>query len=69
MCHSEVAAFDRKFAGMGASTSVSIHRNAWTNLTAEQQQQLAAYRQALLDVPEMPGWPADVVWPTPPDFV
>lgn len=25
------------------------------------------YRQALRDVPDQPGFPAEVVWPTPPD--
>lgn len=38
-------------------------------LTTEQQQELATYRQALLDVTTQPGWPADVVWPTVPSFV
>jgi len=38
-------------------------------LTPEQQQELAAYRQALLDVPAQAGYPADVVWPVPPTFV
>jgi hypothetical protein len=37
-------------------------------LTAEEQQELATYRQALLDVPAQAGYPATVVWPTPPSF-
>ena len=38
-------------------------------LTTEQQEELATYRQALLDVPEQAGWPGNIVWPTPPSFV
>lgn len=36
----------------------------WAELTADQQQALADYRQALLDVPSQSGFPHDVVWPT-----
>lgn len=39
ICHSEVAAFDRKFHNMQNALTVSIHRNAWTALTPEQQKQ------------------------------
>lgn len=38
-------------------------------LTTEQQQELATYRQALLDITKQPGWPTDVVFPVPPSFV
>lgn len=38
----------------------------WAALTAEQQQAWADYRQALLDVPQQPGFPTDVVWPVKP---
>jgi hypothetical protein len=38
-------------------------------LTAEQQQELAAYRQALLDAPQQTTWPTDVVWPTKPTWL
>jgi len=41
LCHSEVKIFDRKFNSMkGRETNtVSIHRNAWTQLSSKQQQQ------------------------------
>lgn len=39
----------------------------WAALTPEQQQAWADYRQALLDLPQQPGFPADVVWPTKPE--
>jgi len=39
ICHSEVAAFDRKFLEMPKSLTVSIHRNAWNKLSQEQQRQ------------------------------
>ena len=45
LCHSEVASFDRKFREMQNSLTVSIHRNAWTVLSSDQQQQ---YRSFLL---------------------
>ena len=35
----------------------------WNALTQEQQAALAAYRQALLDVPQQEGFPQEVVWP------
>ena len=38
-------------------------------LTTEQQQELAAYRQALLNVPQQSGFPADVAWPTKPTWL
>ena len=41
----------------------------WASFTQEQQSEAAAYRQALLDVPQQPGFPLDIVWPTVPDFV
>ncbi len=37
ICHSEVARFEQKMAQMAGATTVSIHRNAWTQLTADQQ--------------------------------
>jgi hypothetical protein len=40
VCHSEVAMFDQKFTTMNQpkTLTVSIHRNAWTQLTEQQQQ-------------------------------
>ena len=37
LCHSEVAQFEQKLSQMTAATTVSIHRNAWTQLTNNQQ--------------------------------
>jgi hypothetical protein len=39
LCHSEVSSFDRKFKEMHNSTTVSVHRHAWTQLLPEQQTQ------------------------------
>ena len=39
----------------------------WASFTPEQQQELAAYRQALLDVPQQEGFPHSILWPTRPD--
>jgi hypothetical protein len=46
-------------------------KSDWTQiannpLTLEQQQQWAAYRQALRDITAQSGYPFNVIWPTPP---
>lgn len=38
----------------------------WNSLSAEKQAEWAAYRNALLAVPEQAGFPHNVVWPTKP---
>jgi hypothetical protein len=38
----------------------------WATFTDTQKQQLAEYRQTLLDVPQQPTFPNSVVWPTKP---
>lgn len=56
-------------------------RNAWlkyldrvnpmwyASLTTQQQQELQGYRQALLDVPQQAGFPAQIEWPTKPQWL
>ena len=39
----------------------------WAALTEEQRQAWAAYRLALLDVPQQAGFPHDVTWPEVPN--
>jgi hypothetical protein len=41
----------------------------YASLTTEQQQQLIAYRQALLDVPQQTGFPTAVSWPAKPAWL
>jgi hypothetical protein len=41
----------------------------YSTLTAEQQAELAAYRQALLDVPQQMGFPTDISWPAKPAWL
>ena len=55
--NSKLAYFDR-----------DLYRNQffWSTLTAEQQAERLAYRQALLDVPQQPGFPDAVIWPARP---
>ena len=43
ICHSEVESFDRKFQEMQNSLTTSIHRNAWSRLSLEQQQRYHAF--------------------------
>jgi hypothetical protein len=38
----------------------------WAAMTTQQQQAWTQYRQDLRDVPQQPGFPQTVVWPTPP---
>lgn len=53
ICHSEVAAADRKLNEMTSATTVSVHRNAWSQLTESQQQQ---YRNLLIDRGIFEAW-------------
>lgn len=41
----------------------------YASLTADQQQQLADYRLALLAVPQQPDFPATVSWPVKPTWL
>lgn len=40
----------------------------WADLTAEQQGEIAAYRRALLDITDQPGFPTNIAWPEVPAF-
>ena len=66
----EAAAAIRQERDMRLTTSVDpIAGNAlrWADLTIDQQQAWADYRQALLDIPQQPGFPHEVRWPTKPE--
>ena len=41
----------------------------YASLTAEQQEQLIAYRQQLLDVPQQEGFPITIDWPIRPGWL
>jgi hypothetical protein len=45
-----------------------INAVRWNSLTEQQKDDLSAYRQTLLDVPQQSGFPAIINWPTPPEF-
>lgn len=50
--------------------SVDMVNPVWyNNLTQQQQTELAAYRQALLDVPQQSTFPDIVVWPEKPQWL
>ena len=55
VCHTEVANFDRKLEQMRDPTTltVSVHRNAWRELTADQK---TAYRLLLIDRGIIPAY-------------
>jgi hypothetical protein len=46
----------------------SVNQVRWNLLTTEQQAFLTTYRQQLLEVPQQPGFPFDVIWPEEPTF-
>jgi hypothetical protein len=52
---------------LGDVDAIATNALRWAALTAEQQQALAAYRQALLDVPQQSGFPHNVTWPAKPE--
>jgi hypothetical protein len=41
----------------------------WSGISEDLQAQVAAFRQALLDVPQQAGFPNDIVWPVAPSFL
>lgn len=44
----------------------SINYMRWSSMSQEEQTAWSAYRQALLDIPQQPGFPHDITWPQPP---
>lgn len=38
----------------------------WESLSQEEKNAWIEYRQALLDVPQQPGFPHNIIWPTKP---
>lgn len=45
----------------------TVNPMRWNAMTELQQQNWSDYRQALLDVPQQPGFPYSVEWPTKPE--
>lgn len=41
----------------------------YSTLTEQQKNDLVAYRQALLDVPQQQGFPTTIMWPTKPEWL
>lgn len=41
----------------------SINAVRWAAMTPEKQAEWSAFRTALLNITEQPGWPANLVWP------
>lgn len=46
-----------------------VNQVRWNMLTTEQQAFITEYRLQLLAVPQQPGFPFDIIWPTEPDFI
>lgn len=49
------------------ASDVMVLPDRWAALSAEKQQAWSAYRQALRDVPQQPGFPENVTWPVKPE--
>jgi hypothetical protein len=47
----------------------TINPIRYAALTETQHTELAAYRQALLNVPQQTGWPTTIEWPTKPSWL
>lgn len=47
----------------------SVNPVRYATLTTDQQTELAAYRTALLNVPQQAGWPTTIEWPTKPTWL
>lgn len=45
----------------------TINAVRWETFTDEQKQSWSQYRQDLLNVPQQPGFPHNIIWPTKPD--
>lgn len=41
----------------------------WSDLSEADRQEVAAYRRALLDITDQPGFPLEVAWPSLPSFM
>jgi len=54
---------------LAALDALVMHPLRWAEFTAPQQVALSSYRQALLDVPQQAGFPANIDWPEPPAFL
>lgn len=50
-----------------STTIDKINSVRWASLTASQKTAWTNYRQALLDIPEQPGFPESVEWPVAPN--
>ena len=48
------------------ASDIRVLPDRWAGMTAEQQQQWSAYRQALRDITSQPGFPNNINWPTEP---
>ena len=41
----------------------------WNSLSEVEQQDVSNYREALLDIPQQPGFPVDITWPVEPPVI
>jgi len=49
------------------TTVDTLNPMRWETLSESKKQEWRVYRQALLDVPQQPEFPTDIVWPTTPE--
>ena len=61
--------YDAQWAAVRAERNAKLAASDWTQLPdvlLETKTQWATYRQALRDITGQPGYPFNIVWPTPP---
>ena len=54
---------------LGQLDSLVSNPLRWAGLSDQEKADVAAYRTALLNVPQQPGFPLDITWPNKPVFV
>jgi hypothetical protein len=66
---SEQQKYDAQVVEVGNTRGLLLVQSDWTQLPdvpLETKTQWATYRQALRDITDQPGYPFNIVWPTPP---
>ncbi len=66
---SRAAAIHRRSRNMMLSAVDRVNPIWYASLDVERQVALQEYRQALLAVPQQPGFPDQVIWPTKPSWL
>ena len=58
--------FARRFRQQLLGNVDQVNPLWYDSMTQQQKDELASYRQALLDVTDQPDWPVNIIWPAKP---